>query len=83
MSRDIKAYNVTANWDSEAQVWVAISDDVPSLVAEAPSLQKLVAKLQVLIPELCELNKHFMETPLDKISISADYQRFEEELRIS
>ena len=83
MSRDIKAYNVTANWDSEAQVWVAISDDVPSLVAEAPSLQKLVAKLQVLIPELSELNKHFMETPLDKISISADYQRFEEELRIS
>ncbi len=83
MSSNIKAYNVTANWDSEAQVWVAISDDVPGLVAEAPSLQKLVAKLQVLVPELCELNKHFMETPLDKISISADYQRFEEEFRIS
>ena len=83
MSSVIKAYNVTANWDSEAEVWVAISDNVPGLVAEAPSLQKLVAKLQVLIPELCELNKHLMETPLDKISISADYQRFEEELRIS
>ena len=83
MSSVIKAYNVTAIWDSEAEVWVAISDNVPGLVAEAPSLQKLVAKLQVLIPELCELNKHLMETPLDKIAISADYQRFEEELRIS
>ena len=75
--------SITASWDPEAQVWVAVSDDVPGLVAEACSLQKLISKLQVLVPELCELNGHLMKTPSDKISISADYKRFEEELRVS
>ena len=36
-----------------------------------------------LVPELCELNNHLMKAPSDKISISADYKRFEEELRVS
>ena len=76
----MKDLSVTANWDSEAQVWVAESEDMPGLVAEADSLQTLIAKLQILVPELCELNSQ-ISTPGDKISISADYQRFEEELR--
>ncbi|MDE0309804.1 MAG: DUF1902 domain-containing protein [Acidiferrobacterales bacterium] len=74
---------ISASWDPEAQVWVAVSDDVPGLVAEASSLQKLISKLQVLVPELCELNNHLMKAPSDKISISADYKRFEEELQVS
>ncbi len=74
---------ISASWDPEAQVWVAVSDDVPGLVAEASSLQKLISKLQVLVPESCELNNHLMKAPSDKISISADYKRFEEELRVS
>ena len=81
MSNDGITYSVTAEWDPEAKVWVAISDDFPGLVSEAMSFQKLVEKLQILIPELCELNFHLMKTPLEKISICADYQRFEEELR--
>ena len=75
--------SITASWDPEAQVWVAVSDDVPGLVAEACSLQNLISRLQVLVPELFELNGHLMKTPPDKISISADYKRFEEELRVS
>lgn len=75
--------SITASWDPESQVWVAVSDDVPGLVTEACSLQKLVSKLQVSVPELCELNSHLMNPPSDKISISADYKRFEEELRVS
>ena len=63
--------NITVSWDPEAQVWVAVSDDVPGLVAEACSLQNLVSKLQVLVPELCELNSHLIKAPSDKISISA------------
>ena len=51
-----KAYLVQAHWDSEAGVWVAESDDVPGLVAEAPSPNLLREKLLVLIPELLELN---------------------------
>jgi predicted RNase H-like HicB family nuclease len=49
-------YEVRAQWDGEAGVWVAESDDVPGLVAEADSPKVLVQKLKILIPELLELN---------------------------
>ncbi|MGH9396229.1 MAG: DUF1902 domain-containing protein [Terriglobia bacterium] len=51
-----RTYVVEAHWDSEAGVWIAESDDVPGLVAEAESLNALVEKIRVLAPELFELN---------------------------
>lgn len=51
-----RVYSVQARWDSEGGVWVAESDDVPGLVAEAESPNVLARKLRVLIPELLELN---------------------------
>ena len=47
---------VRAQWDSKAQVWVATSDDVRGLATEAATPDELVAKLQVMIPELLEAN---------------------------
>lgn len=47
---------VRATWDSEANVWVATSDDVPGLVTEADTIPLLEEKLQVMIPELLELS---------------------------
>ena len=47
---------IRAVWDDEANVWVADSDDVPGLVAEAATLESLMVKLETLIPELMELN---------------------------
>lgn len=47
---------VRAEWDDEARVWVATSDDVPGLVAEADTVEELEVKLRELIPELLELN---------------------------
>ncbi len=49
-------YEILAQWDSEAGVWVAESEDVPGLVAEADSPSVLLQKLRILIPELLELN---------------------------
>lgn len=49
-------FSVTATWDAEASVWVAESDDVPGLVTEAATMEELVAKLKVMIPELLEAN---------------------------
>ena len=49
-------YEIRAQCDSEAGVWVAESEDVPGLVAEADSPNVLVQKLRTLIPELLELN---------------------------
>jgi predicted RNase H-like HicB family nuclease len=50
-------FNVRAFWDEEARVWVATSEDVPGLVAEADTMEKLVEKLKILIPELLEANE--------------------------
>lgn len=47
---------VRAMWDADASVWVAESDDVPGLITEADSLEALVSKLRVMIPELLEPN---------------------------
>lgn len=47
---------VSATWDDKAGVWVATSDDVPGLITEAESVDQMVTKLKVLIPELIEAN---------------------------
>jgi predicted RNase H-like HicB family nuclease len=49
-------YEIIAQWDSEAGVWVAQREDVPGLVAEAESPNLLAQKLNTLIPELLEAN---------------------------
>jgi len=49
-------YNVRAEWDGEAAVWVASSDDVPGLATGADSLEELIEKLKIVIPELLEEN---------------------------
>lgn len=52
----LDVYEILAQWDREAGVWVAESEDVPGLVAEADSPNALAQKLRILIPELLELN---------------------------
>jgi len=43
---------VNALWDDEVSVWVATSEQVPGLVAEAGTAEELEKKLIVMIPEL-------------------------------
>jgi predicted RNase H-like HicB family nuclease len=49
-------YHVKAEWDADAEVWVASSDDVPGLATGADTFESLVEKLKVVIPELLEEN---------------------------
>lgn len=51
-----KALFIHAEWDDEARVWVATSDDVPGLATESETVEALIAKLEVLIPELLDAN---------------------------
>lgn len=51
-----KPYLIHAEWDADASVWVASSDDVPGLVTESETLEALDSKLQTLVPELLEAN---------------------------
>ena len=55
---DADHLTVTALWD-DAGVWDAESEDVPGLVTEAATTERLVAKLQATIPELLEVNGGF------------------------
>ncbi len=50
-------YHVQADWDPEADVWVATSDDVPGLATEAETIEALMQKLRVIVPELLEANQ--------------------------
>ena len=50
------SYTVNAEWDPKARVWVATSENVPGLVAEAESLDALSEILAARIPELLEAN---------------------------
>ena len=48
---------IRAEWDEEAGVWVATSDDVPGLATEEENMERLIEKLKVLIPELLDANE--------------------------
>jgi predicted RNase H-like HicB family nuclease len=45
-------YQVVAEWDEDARVWVAWSEDVPGLATGADTFEDLVEKLKIVIPEL-------------------------------
>ena len=51
-----KVLFIRAEWDDEANVWVATSDDVPGLATEADTLEELSTKLRVMVPELLDAN---------------------------
>ncbi len=70
---DIVKIEVRAEWDPEAKVWVATSDDVVGLVTEAETIESLQKKLSILIPELLDANgslEHYAkhEIPMNLIA---------------
>lgn len=58
---------IRAEWDEEAKVWVASSEDISGLSTEAATLEALRQKIQIIVPELIELNGFqgdFLDIPL-------------------
>ena len=51
-----RPYFIRAEWDEETKVFVASSDDVPGLATEGETLEGLIEKLKIMIPELLEAN---------------------------
>lgn len=49
-------------WDSEAKVWVAQSDNLSGLITEADTMEILIEKLKIMIPELLEVNSIMHQT---------------------
>lgn len=54
-------YTVKLFWDSDASVWVATSDDIRGLVLESGSLDVLIERVRMTVPELLRLNNQPME----------------------
>ena len=69
-----KPYYVQAQWDEEATVWAASSDNVPGFATEADTSESLIQKLKTLIPELLEANG---QTPSKPITFELLTRRFE------
>jgi predicted RNase H-like HicB family nuclease len=73
----MKKFLVIAQWDGEAGVWVATSDDIPGLVTEAKSLDELLERVLAVAPELLEDNAHLIdgtEHPGDLIDVCIQSQ---------
>lgn len=49
-------YTIIAVWDSESSVWIATSPDVAGLCLESGSLDALIERVKIAVPELLELN---------------------------
>jgi predicted RNase H-like HicB family nuclease len=75
-------YHVHADWDPEASVWVATSNDVPGLATEAETIEVLTEKLRVLIPELLEANQLLAGNQPEAISFELTSHR-EEKVRLA
>jgi len=58
---------IRAEWDEGARVWVATSDDVAGLATEGPTLEGLVEKLKIMIPELLDANQDSTTCPLQPL----------------
>ena len=50
-------YLVRLDWDPEAAVWIATSDDIPGLVLESGSVDALIERVRYAAPELLALNQ--------------------------
>ncbi len=70
MSGD-KPLVVNAVWDDEAKVWVASSEDVRGLATEAVTMNELVKKLNIMVPELLAVNGYpdADEIPIQLLSV--------------
>ena len=75
-------YHVRAEWDEEAAVWVASSEDVPGLATGADTLEALIDKLQIVIPELLEENG-LLSQGVNEVPFSITAERTENARRVA
>ena len=48
--------NILAEWDPDASVWVATSEDIHGLTLESPTLERLAERLPGVLEDLIEGN---------------------------
>jgi Domain of unknown function (DUF1902) len=71
----MKEITVNAEWHEDAKVWVATSEDIWGLAAQAADIETLRAKILPMIADLIELNQvavHGPEIPVNIIARTTD-----------
>jgi predicted RNase H-like HicB family nuclease len=48
-------FRIEAAWDTEAEIWVATSPDVPGLVLQGRTQDEIVEKVRLVLPALIEI----------------------------
>lgn len=48
---------INAKWDDEAHFWIATSNDLDGLAIEASTMDALIERLKIVLPELIEANR--------------------------
>ena len=51
-------WTLHAAYDPEAQIWYTLDCDVPGLVTEGETIERLRERASAVMPELIELNAH-------------------------
>lgn len=54
-------YIINIFQDNEADVWIATSEDVRGLILEAASIDILIERIKLAVPELLSLNHELSE----------------------
>jgi predicted RNase H-like HicB family nuclease len=49
-------YTILLTWDDEARVWIAESPDIQGLILESGSLDGLIERVKIAVPDLLELS---------------------------
>ena len=67
-------YTVNLLWDTDASVWVATSEDIKGLVLESGSLDVLIERVRMTVPELLKL----IGQPVEHATLAFVTKRVEE-----
>lgn len=70
-----ETYDVRAEWDEDAAVWIATSGDVPGLCCEAQTFEELLDIVVDLVPDLLVANGVLTGTEAAEVPLTATAER--------
>lgn len=70
-------FKIEAQWDSDAEVWVATSQTVPGLVVQGRTHDEIVEKVRLVLPALIEIGVE----PEDRLNVTFSKVKGREERR--
>ena len=54
-------WTIRAAYDPEAKVWYTLDCDMPGLITEGRTIERLLERAAAILPDLLELNAHLID----------------------